>query len=138
MTKKNLYIAWAIMYALCAALGFVPAPEGALYGLLFMLSLAFFIPPAVLLYQAVQRSDLATVRLVRALSMASLIATLVALVLNLLSVGGTVEAGRFAYYLLILVSSPMVCNQAWFPSLFLWACLLVTSWQELRKHKKRK
>ena len=82
MTKKKLYIAWGVMYVLCTALGFVPSPEGALYGLLFMLSLAFFIPPAVLLYRAVQRSDLATVRLVRVLSLASLIATLVALVLN--------------------------------------------------------
>ena len=135
MTKKNLYIAWGVLYVLCTALGFIPEPQGALYGLLFMLSLAFFIPPAVLLYRAVQRSDLATVRMVRTLSMASLIATLVGLVLNLLSVGGTPEAGLFAYYLLIIVSSPMVCNQIWFPSLFLWACLMVVSWQQLKKPK---
>ena len=80
MTKKKLYIVWGVMYVLCAALGFVPSPEGALYGLLFMLSLAFFIPPAVLLYRAVQRSDLATVRVVRTLSLVSLSATLVMLV----------------------------------------------------------
>ena len=128
MNKKKLYIAWGVLYALCAALGFIPEPQGALFGLLFMLSLAFFIPPAMLLYRAVQRSDLATVRLVRTLSLASLIATLTVLVLNILSVGGTVEAGRFVYYLLIIVSSPMVCNQMWFPSLFLWACLMVASW----------
>jgi len=81
------------------------------------------------------RDDLATVRAVRTLSLVSLSATLVVLVLNLLTVGGTPEAGLFAYYLLILVSSPMVCNQIWFPSLFLWACLMVVSWQQLRKHK---
>ena len=138
MTQKNLYIAWGVLYALCAALGFVPEPQGALYGLLFMLSLAFFIPPAVLLYRAIPREDLATVRLIRTLSMASLITTLIVLVLNLLSVGGTREVGRLAYYLLIVVSSPMICNQVWFPSLFLWACLMVVSWQQLRKHKKRK
>ena len=137
MTKKNLYIAWGVLYVLCAALGFIPAPQGALYGLLFMLSLAFFIPPAVLLYRAVPRQDLATVRLIRTLSLLSLSATLVVLVLNLLSVGGSPEAGLFVYYLLILVSSPMVCNQIWFPSLFLWACLMVVSWQEIRKHKKK-
>ena len=137
MIKKKLYSAWGVFDALCAALGFSPEPQGALFGLLFMLSLAFFIPPAMLLYRAVQRSDLATVRLVRTLSMASLIATLTMLVLNILSVGGTVEAGRFGYYLLIIVSSPMVCNQVWFPSLFLWACLMVASWQEIRKHKKK-
>jgi len=135
MEKRNLYIAWGVLYALCAALGFIPEPQGALYGLLFMLSLAFFIPPAILLYRAVPRDDLATVRAVRTLSLVSLSATLVVLVLNLLTVGGTPEAGLFAYYLLILVSSPMVCNQIWFPSLFLWACLMVVSWKELRKHK---
>lgn len=138
MQKRNLYIAWGVLYALCAALGFIPSPQGTLYGLLFMLSLAFFIPPAMLLYRAVQRSDLATVRVVRTLSLVSLSATTVALIINLLSVGGTVEAGRFAYYLLIVVSSPMVCNQVWFVSLFLWALLLVTSLRELRKHKKHK
>ena len=138
MTKKNLYIAWGVLYALCAVLGFIPEPQGALYGLLFLLSLAFFIPPTVLLYRAIPREDLATVRLIRTLSLLSLSATLVMLVLNLLSVGGTREAGRFVYYLLILVSSPMVCNQIWFPSLFLWACLMVVSWQQLQKQKKQK
>ena len=137
MTKKKLYTAWGVMYVLCAALGFVPSPEGALYGLLFMLSLAFFIPPAVLLYRAVQRSDLATVGVVRALSILSLSATVVMLVINLLSVGSSRLVGTAVYYLLILVSSPMVCNQVWFPSLFLWACLLVTSWQEIKKNKKK-
>ena len=137
MTKKNLYIAWGVLYALCAVLGLIPEPQGALYGLLFLLSLAFFIPPTVLLYRAIPREDLATVRLIRTLSLLSLSATLVMLVLNLLSVGGTREAGRFAYYLLIIVSSPMVCNQVWFPSLFLWACLMVVSWNEIKKNKKK-
>ena len=138
MTKKKLYTAWGVMYVLCAALGFVPSPEGALFGLLFMLSLAFFIPPAVLLYRAIQRSDLATVRVVRTLSLVSLCATLVMLVVNLLSVGSTRVVGTAVYYLLILVSSPMVCNQVWFPSLFLWACLMVVSWKELKKNSKKK
>ena len=137
MTKKKLYIAWGVMYVICAALGFIPEPQGALSGLLIMISLAFFIPPAILLYRAVQRSDLATVRVVRNLSLTSLLATMVMLVLNLLSVGATIESGRFVYYLLILVSSPMACNQVWFLSLFLWACLLVTSWQEIKKNKKK-
>ena len=135
MTKKNLYIAWGVLYALCAALGFVPNPEGALYGLLFMLALSFFIPPALLLYRAVQRQDLATIRLIRVLSLVSLFGTLVLLVLNIMTVGATAEIGNLVYYLLILVSCPMVCNQVWVVSLFLWACLMVVSWQQLRKHK---
>ena len=136
MTKKNLYIAWGVMYMLCAALGFVPNPQGALYGLLFMLALAFFIPPAILLYRAVQRRELAPVRLIRALSLVSLFGSLTLLVLNIMAVGATAEVGNILYYLLILVSCPMVCNQVWVVSLFLWACLMVVSWQELRKHKK--
>ena len=41
--------------------------------------------------------------------------------------------GNFLYQVLIIVSSPMVCSRHWALSLFLWACLLITSHQQLKK-----
>lgn len=125
--KKNTpyYIAWAGLYALCAGLAFIPEPQGALKGLLTVLSVAFFVPPAVLLYRSVQAKKWNTVHLLGYLSGASLVLTFVLLVLNFLSFGATETAGSMVYWLLLLVSVPMICSQAWVLSLFLWAVLLM-------------
>lgn len=133
MKRKNLYIAWAVLYVICAALGFIHEPEGVLAGVMVTLSLLFFLPPAILLYRAIPREQWGTVRVVRNLSIASLALTLVMLVLNFLSLGASDAAGYVLYGLLILVSSPMVCAQAWVVSLFLWACLLMVSLKYLKK-----
>lgn len=134
MNKKKLYIAWAVLYGICAVLGFIHEPEGVLAGVMVTLSLLFFLPPAILLYRAIPREQWGTVRAVRNLSIASLALTLVMLVLNFLSLGASDAAGYVLYGLLIIVSSPMVCGQAWVVSLFLWACLLMVS----LKYRKKK
>lgn len=138
LMKKNsaLYWAWGILYAVCAALGFIPQPEGPLAGLLVLLAVVFFLPPALLLYRAMPREDVKTVRLIRNLSAASLIATLVALVVNFLSVSASAVAGAVLYGLLIVVSAPMVCGQSWLIGLFGWALLLTVSRRYLKKGKK--
>ena len=125
--KKNTpyYIAWAGLYVLCAGLSFIPEPQGALKGLLTVLSVAFFVPPAVILYRAVQAKKWKTVHLLAYLSGASLVLTFVLLVLNFLSFGASETAGSMVYWLLLLVSVPMICSQAWVLSLFLWAVLLM-------------
>ena len=133
MTKKKLYIAWAIMFMICAALGFIPAPKGAAYWSMFLFSLLFFVPPTILLYKAGKGRDKKELRRIRMISLISLGLTLLALALNFLSVDATEAAGIAVYYILIIVSSPMVCGQVWVVSLFLWGCLLTASWQELRK-----
>lgn len=137
MKKKcALYWTWGILYALCAALGFLPEPTGPLAGLLVLLAVVFFLPPALLLYRAMPREDVKTVRLIRNLSAASLLATLVALVVNFLSVSASAIAGAVVYSLLILVSAPMVCGQSWVIGLFGWALLLTVSRRYLKKGKK--
>ena len=134
MNRKNLYITWGVLYGICAALSFIHEPQGVLAGLMVTLSLLFFLPPAILLYRAIPREQWGTVRVIRNLSVASLGLTLTVLVLNFLSLGASDAAGYVLYGLLILVSCPMVCAQAWVVSLFLWACLLMVT---LKYRKKR-
>lgn len=133
MKKRSLYIAWGVLYSICAGLGFIPEPEGVLTGLMVTLSLLFFVPPAMLLYHAVSREQYGTIRLIRDLSLASLGATLVTLVVNFLSVGASEAAGDVLYGLLILVSAPMICSRLWVLSLFLWACLLMVCLKYAKK-----
>lgn len=133
MKKRSLYIAWGVLYSICAGLGFIPEPEGVLTGLMVTLSLLFFVPPAMLLYHAVSREQYGTIRLIRNLSLASLGATLVTLVVNFLSVGASEAAGDVLYGLLILVSAPMICSRLWVLSLFLWACLLMVCLKYAKK-----
>ncbi|MBQ8769285.1 MAG: hypothetical protein IJZ15_06555 [Oscillospiraceae bacterium] len=136
MTKRNLYIAWAVLYAACAGLGFVPNPRGGVYAALFILALLFFVPPTILIYRAIKGGDIPELKRIRAISLIWLGLTLVMLALNFLSVSFTEAAGKFVYWLLILVSSPMVCGQIWVISLFLWGCLLSATWQEIFKRRK--
>ena len=136
MQKRNLYIAWGILYIFCTVLGFIPPKDGGFFALCMALSFGFFVPPAMLLYRAVKRGELKTVRLIRTLSLCSLGATLVLLVLNILSVGATEAAGELVYWLLIIVSSPMICMQIRGISLFLWAVLLIVSIKELNKQER--
>lgn len=126
-SNKPYYIAWGVLYALCAGLSFIPEPAGALKGFMTVLALGFFVPPAVILYRAVQARQQQTVALIGYLSLGSLVLTFVLLLLNFLSFGASQAAGSLIYWLLILVSVPMICSGAWILSLFLWACLLMVS-----------
>ena len=127
MNKKNWYILWGLLYAVCTGLSCVPNPEETVAGLAVTVALLFFMPPAVLLYRAIPRQQWGTVRLIRILSIASILLTFVVLVLNLLSVGLSDTMGLVLHAVLILVSVPMVCMQSWVVSLFLWAVLLMVT-----------
>ena len=133
MNRKLLCGLWAGLFILCAGLGFIPEPEGALQILTTAASLAFFLPPALLLRQAGKQQDSDTVTLIWNLSALSLGLTLVLLVLNFLTVLRSEFLGQVLYYMLVMVSSPMVCSGHWALSLFLWACLLVTSGKQLKR-----
>ena len=134
MNKKSLFTAWAVLFILCAGLGFIQQPTGAVKVLLYIPALLFFLPPALILFTAARRKDLPTLRLMRNLSALSLLSTLILIVLNIMSVNWPAASGDFLNTVLIVVSSPMICCGNWFLSLFLWACLLMFSLREL-KHK---
>lgn len=133
MNKKLLFPLWGCLFILCAGLGFIPEPEGAVRIVLTALSIAFFVPPTLLLYGAMLSEDRHTMKLVRNFSIASLGITLVLLILNFLSALSAQWLGLVLYYVLTIVSSPMICSGYWVLSLFLWACLLMASLKLLRQ-----
>ncbi len=125
MKKINYYIPWAFLYGICAALGFIPEPVGVLRILCIVMSLLFFVPPVLILAHAIPRERQRDIRLVRNLSLISLLGTMVVLILNFLSAQAPQILGDILHGLLIIVSAPMVCSQFWLISLFCWACLLM-------------
>lgn len=133
MNQKPLFALWGGLFILCAGLGFIPEPSGAVRVLLTLLSLAFFVPPALLLHRAVQEKNTDTVKLVRNLSALSLGLTLILLIFNFLSALRSEVLGNILYWILVMVSSPMACSGYWALSLFLWACLLMVSLKVLRR-----
>ncbi len=135
MKNRNLYIAWGIFAVFCGVLGFVPSRDGLFFALRMGLGLGFFAPPAMLLYRSYRRREWNTVKLLRGLSACSLSLTVLLMVLNILTVGAAEAVGLFMYVLLALVSIPFCCIEVGYLSLFLWACLLMTSLFLLRKKK---
>ena len=98
MSKKTLLALWGGLFILCAGLGFIPGfsrnVSAGAQAALTVLSVAFFAPPAYLLYAAKKEKDAHTLKLVRGISLLSLGLTLLALVLNVLSAMGTVTMGN--------------------------------------------
>ena len=125
MGKTILHTLWAAFYILCACLGFIQERSEGLQVLLTCLSLLFFLPPAVLLYQAGRKKDRKELTLLRNLSAASLGLTLLGLVLAIATAPRT-TAGLFNL-VLALVSAPMYCGSIWALSILLWACLFLAS-----------
>ena len=133
MNKKLLYALWGSLFILCAGLGFILEPEGKLQLLLTTVSILFFLPPALLLWDAGKQQDLHTLKLIRNLSALSLGLTVVLLVLNFLTAMQSEFLGQVLHYILVIVSSPMICSGHWAMSLFLWACLLTASFKQTRR-----
>ena len=127
MKKSTLLLIWGILYIICAGLGFIPEPQGMVRAVLFLVSLLFFLPLAVLLYRGKTQGDRDAVRLVLWLSAASLGLTLIGLCGNILAALGGDALGNIMHILLGLVSAPMFYSNFWVLPLFLWAVLLITS-----------
>lgn len=133
MKNKTLLILWAMLYALCTLLGFIPSPAGFLRFLLGIFALAFFVPAFLLLYDALTRKNRKLLHLLRLVSALSLGLTLALLIANFLGVLASQAVGNLLYVLLVLVSTPMVCSGYWVASLFLWACLLMATFLKPKK-----
>ena len=121
MKKSLLYSLWAVLYCLCVGLGFVDEAYGFGKFMLVLTGILFFLPPAVLVWQAWKEKDRRTLKILRLISLVVLILALVLLVLNLLSVNLTSQAGLVLHVLLVMFTAPMVCIQYWALGLFLWA-----------------
>lgn len=128
MKQRILYAVWAVFYALCAGLGFVSQPTDAQAVAMTILSLLFFVPGFLLVADAAKRHSRKALLAVRGICIASLVLTIAAFIANLASVSASDAVGNALYYVLILVSAPMICMQIELLSLFLWACLLFCTW----------
>lgn len=133
MNKKMLFALWGGLFVLCAGLGFLPEATGFLKALLTALAICFFVPPFWLLKLSADGKDRHSLALMRNLAALSLAVTVVALVANFLSVFGSERLGNIVHYVLVIVSTPMVCGQYWALSLFLWAYLMIACHNVLRK-----
>lgn len=133
MKNKSLLAIWGIFYIICAGLGFIPEPEGTVRIFLTAISILFFVPPAILLFDAFSAGDEKTIRLIRLLSALSLALTLVLLTANFLAALGASWLGTLLHILLVIGSAPMLCSNYWVLSLFLWAVLLVASCQKRKE-----
>ena len=129
MTKHTLFALWGGAFILCAGLGFLPEQNT----LTLLAALGFFVPPGVLLYRAGKEKDVHTRKLVRSLAALSLGLTLLLLITNFMTALSSEALGTAVYYILVIVSSPMVCSGHWAMSLFGWACLLMVSLSQGKK-----
>ena len=127
MKKRILYIVWGCLYALCAGLGHVTEPGSVQSVALTLLALVFFVPPAVLLIDALRSNDKKMLLQLRTISIVSLALTFILLLLNVISFLASEATGVFLHELLLFASVPMFCSQHWVLSMFLWALLLFIS-----------
>ncbi len=134
MTRKGkLALSWGALYIICTIFGFIRTENGLLQAIFALFSIGFFLPPGILLYEAIEGKDQKTIRTVRYLSIASLSLTVLTLIGNVLTLPSSEAVGDRMFGLLIVVSTPMISSQAWAISLFLWACLLFGSFVKKKK-----
>lgn len=133
MKRSTLWLLWGVFYIICAGLGFIPQPQGIVRAMLFVLSLLFFVPPGVLLYEASRHSDRALLRRLRMLALASLILTQLMLIANILAAPYSEGLGTAMHILLGLVSAPMFCSNYFVVPLFLWAVVLIMSFTKKKE-----
>ena len=126
ISYKTLYIAWAVMCVLTAALGFAfPEVENGWgrFGLA-LVAVLFFLPPGLVLDRAKAEGHRFHVRLVGFLALGSLLLTVVLLALTLISFIWSDVLANALYAALVIVSSPMICSNCYAISLFLWGTLI--------------
>lgn len=143
MKDLKLYLYWLCLFILCATLGFIPADRNPLVvALLALLSIAFFLPPALLLYQGIKRRERKHLKTVLLISVCSLVLTLVLFIVNTLAVlaPSNVLLGNILNALLVIFSAPMMCAPFQFLGMFGWACLLFTAiffWKKTGEKSKK-
>ena len=126
MSYTVLYIAWAVMFAVTAGLGFVPA-EGGMEHIMMLAAGAFFLPPWAILQKAMKEGAQKHKNTIRNLCLLSVGATVAVMALNILSANWGEAVGQMLYNALVIVSAPMICGQTYVLSLFMWGILLMGS-----------
>lgn len=133
MRKQILHILWLFAFLLCACLGFITERTQGIQALLSATALLFFAPPGILLIFALREQDSRELKRIRCLSALSLVLTVLALILAIVTAPTGDTLAGVCNSLLTIVSSPMYCTKNWAVSLFLWALLLIASLQKKQK-----
>lgn len=133
MNNKKLFCIWILYYILCVGLACIPNPKGALFGLLTLVGIGFFIPGGVLLARFCKGGNRKGLIFFQTASLISLGLTVALILGNFLATALSERFGDVLYAVLILVSVPMVCCRVWVLSLFGWACYLTISRHYLKK-----
>lgn len=133
MKEKILYCVWAAMYIVCVGFGSAETRSPFLILSLGFLALAFFVPGFLLIHQGITTDNKKILRRVRIISIASLSLTLGMIIVNILYTLADEKVGQALHDLLNLVSAPMFCCLWRWTSLFLWACLFISSFPRLWK-----
>lgn len=133
MVKVSLYGLWLFFYFLCGILGIMEPSTDLQAGAMTVLSLVFFLPPAILLIRAIRMGDRKTVKTLRLISILSLSLTVVGFIMNIAAVNASEQTGLVLYRVLNFLSVPMVCSRHYVLSLFLWACLLFSTFPKIFK-----
>jgi hypothetical protein len=140
MKDKQLYLYWLYLFIICAALGFIQDRNPIGVALLTIVGIAFFAPPAVLVYRDIHAGTRKHLGRIAILSLCSLVATMVLFIVYwlTLTVSASDIAANIAYAALTILSVPMMCVAFPAVSMFLWACLLIVSVVYWKKQKTTK
>ncbi len=133
MKERILYLIWLCLYIICVGMGTITQRGTVLTILLAILSLVFFIPAIVLLYNGITGDHKKMLLRVRIVSLCSLLLTLSMVVLNIVTVNAGDQVGLVMNDLLYLCSAPMFCAYPRALSIFLWACVFVSSFPRMWK-----
>lgn len=131
MDYKGLLGLWLGLYVLTAVLGaFLPGAGGWLHGLMMVLSVVFFLPPVLILHRAKQEGNAHYLRLVRLLSILALVLATGFLCLAIWTAQSPAALQATVHILTAILTAPMVCSGFYALPLFLWAVLLMLSFQK--------
>ena len=135
MKKRLLWISWLLAYGVCAGLSHITRPEGNQLWTIPLFGALFFVPPVLLLIDAMRKNEEKLLRTLRWLSGLSVGLTVVAFLVNLLSVFGGETLGIVLNEVLIFVSVPLFCFGNLYASTFCWCCIFFTTL--LRKNPRK-
>lgn len=131
MKQKYYWISWLCLYVVCLLAGFITNASGFGKVLLIIISLGFFVPGGLLLYDALRRQNRKTLLRIRIISLSVLALTVLFFIANLLSVFSSDTVGTVLHYILAIVSVPLFAIQYWLAGLFLWSCLFIGTFLKL-------
>ena len=127
----RLYMIWGGLFALTAVLGLVfPGAEGFGRVLLLVCTAGFFLPPWLILAKARDAGNKSHVRLIRYLALGSLVLTMVLFCAGILSVRFGEALGNVVHVLMTIICAPLMCGNYYVLPMFLWATLMVGSFQK--------